>query len=123
MPLRMTHQTKIVLEAARELGHATNADILKLVRTTFPELSATTVHRITARMVTAGLLNYGPDINGSKTIDANTFPHDHFICETCDGIKDITISEKSRKEIQSQVDSLVINSQLTITGECTQCVY
>lgn len=119
----MTHQTKMVLEAARELGHGTNADILNMVRTTMPDLSATTVHRITARLVGAGLLNYGPDINGSKIIDANTIPHDHFICESCSGIKDIQISEKSRKELQSQVDALVLNSQLTITGDCTQCVY
>jgi len=123
MQLRMTHQTKLVLEAARDLGHSTNADILSRVRSTLPELSATTVHRITTRLVVAGLLNYGPDIKGSKTIDANIFPHDHFICEACDGIKDIKISEKSRKEIQGQVDDLVINSQLTITGDCKQCVY
>ena len=123
MQLRMTHQTKAVLNAAQALGHATNSDILAAVRETLPDLSATTVHRITTRLITAGLLSYGPELRGSKIVDANTNRHDHFICEACNGIKDITISDKSRRELQSQVDSLIMQSQLTITGDCANCVY
>jgi Fe2+ or Zn2+ uptake regulation protein len=119
----MTHQTKLVLEIAQELGHATNAQILESVRLKLPELSATTVHRITTRLVSAGLLTYGPDSNGSKIIDANTDMHDHFVCETCNGIKDVYISAQSRQELQKQVDSLVLQSQLTISGDCSRCMY
>lgn len=123
MKLRMTHQTKLVLELTQEFGHATNAQILEAVRTKLPELSATTVHRITTRLVSAGLLAYGPEVKGSKIIDANTSAHDHFVCESCDGIKDVYISTQSREELQKQVDSLVLQSQLTISGDCTRCMY
>lgn len=123
MQLRMTHQTKLVLEIAQEFGHATNAQILEAVRQKLPDLSATTVHRITTRLVTAGLLSYGPEIKGSKIIDANTDMHDHFVCESCDGVKDVYISSQSRQELQKQVDALVLQSQLTITGDCTRCMY
>ena len=122
MQLRMTQQTRRVLFATRSLGHATNSQILAEVRHQLPDLSATTVHRITNRLIMAGLLKYGPELNGSKIIDANTIPHDHFICDACSGIKDIYISQHSRRELQKQVDSLVISSRLTITGECTQCI-
>jgi Fur family transcriptional regulator, peroxide stress response regulator len=123
MQLRMTHQTRQVLFVARQLGHATNADILTKVREELPDLSATTVHRITTRLISAGLLANGPELNGAKIVDANTSPHDHFICEACDGIKDINISAQSRIELQQQVDSLVLQSRLTITGDCKQCAH
>lgn len=122
MQLRMTQQTRRVLFAARSLGHATNAQILAAVKAQLPDLSATTVHRITTRLIRAGLLAYGPEINGAKIIDANTQPHDHFICDACSGIKDVHISQHSRDELQQQVDSLVLHSRLTITGECSQCI-
>ena len=121
MRLRMTHQTKQVLRTARRLGHASNARILSEVHETLPDLSATTVHRITTRLIRAGLLAYGPDMNGVKIIDANIARHDHFICQSCSGIKDITISDRSRNELQTQVDALVTESRLTITGDCTRC--
>lgn len=121
MSLRMTHQTKQVLFSARKLGHATNAAIQHDVQKQLPDLSATTVHRITTRLIDNGLLALGPELNGSRIIDANAAPHDHFVCEKCDGIKDIVISEHSRKELQTQVDALVLHSRLTITGDCTQC--
>jgi Fur family peroxide stress response transcriptional regulator len=120
--LRMTQQTRRVLFVARRLGHASNSQILSEVREQLPDLSATTVHRITTRLIAAGLLAYGPELNGSKIIDANTVPHDHFICDACSGIKDIHISQHSRNELQKQVDSLVLSSRLTITGDCTQCI-
>ncbi|HPR10473.1 MAG TPA: transcriptional repressor [Candidatus Saccharibacteria bacterium] len=123
MQLRMTYQTRQVLFTARKLHHATNSEILNEVRADLPDLSATTVHRITSRLISAGILAYGPEINGSKIIDANTSPHDHFVCEACYGIKDITISQQSRNELQKQVDSLVLKSRLTITGDCTQCAH
>lgn len=122
MQLRMTQQTRRVLFTARKLGHATNSQILAEVKDQLPDLSATTVHRITNRLIHAGLLSQGPELNGSKIIDANTEQHDHFICDACSGIKDIHISQHSRNELQKQVDSLVLSSRLTITGDCTQCL-
>mgnify|MGYP003605142768 CR=1 FL=1 len=122
MQIRMTQQTRRVLFAARSLGHATNSQILLQVRLQMPDLSATTVHRITNRLIKAGLLTNGPELNGSRIIDANVKPHDHFICEACNGIKDIHISKHSREKLQRQVESLVVHSRLTITGDCKQCV-
>ena len=121
MSLRMTHQTKQVLFSARKLGHATNAAIQHDVQTQLPDLSATTVHRITTRLIENGLLALGPELKGSRIIDANVMPHDHFVCEQCDGIKDVIISDHSRRELQQQVDALMLQSRLTITGDCTQC--
>ena len=98
MQLRMTYQTKLVLEAARQMGHGTNADILVYARQNIPEISATTVHRITGRLIKHGILRYGPEINGSRIIDANATPHDHFVCKECSGVKDIFLDDNARRQ-------------------------
>jgi Fe2+ or Zn2+ uptake regulation protein len=117
----MTYQTKLVLEAAKQMGHSTNSDILIYVRQNIPEVSATTVHRITTRLIKHGLLSYGPEMNGSRIVDANAMPHDHFVCKECSGIKDIIIAGNARQQIQTQVPNLALSSSLTITGDCDMC--
>jgi Fe2+ or Zn2+ uptake regulation protein len=121
MALRMTFQTKQVLQAAQQLGHATNSDILVLTRKTLPDISATTVHRITNRLVENGLLKFGPDIGGSMIIDSNTDTHDHFVCKQCQGILDIKVDTGARTHIQKQVPNLYKGASLTITGDCNTC--
>lgn len=117
----MTIQTKQVLKVARDLGHATNLEILQETQKAIPGISATTVHRITTRLINAGMLSKGPDIGGSMIIDANSSVHDHFVCKECVGIKDIKLDETARKEIKLQVPGLKLESSLTITGSCKYC--
>jgi Fur family peroxide stress response transcriptional regulator len=120
--LRMTYQTKLVLDVAKQLGHSTNSDILNYARKTIPELSATTVHRITTRLISHGLLQYGPDLHESKVIDANISKHDHFVCKACSGIKDIYLQDSVKAQIRQQVTNLSANASLTITGDCDLCL-
>jgi Fur family transcriptional regulator, peroxide stress response regulator len=118
---RMTPQTKAVVEYVNQSGHATNKQILLSIRSNFPNLSATTVHRITQRLISAGLLARGPEIEGSTTVDSNLRAHDHFICKNCNGLKDININDVIRVSIQKQTGLSVATSQLTIFGDCTNC--
>lgn len=119
--LRMTPQTRAVIEYVRSYGHATNKQILLSIRSSFPDLSATTVHRITQRLILAGLLARGPEIGGSTTVDGNLKSHDHFICKNCNGLKDIYLNGAIRSNIQKQTGLSVATSRLTIFGDCTNC--
>ena len=121
MALRMTHQTKEVFRIVQDFGHATNAQILEETQKCLPGLSATTVHRITKRLIENDMLSYGPDVNGCKTIDINISRHDHFICPECNVIKDITIGSQARDELQKQVKARISESTLTISGNCFAC--
>jgi Fur family transcriptional regulator, peroxide stress response regulator len=122
MQIRITHQTKVVQQAALKFGHSTNAQILAESRKRLPDISATTVHRITSRLIKRGLLSEGPELNGAKIIDSNTTPHDHFVCEACFGIKDVTLPKGLRTSLQKQVSGLVYESRLTIKGDCHTCI-
>ncbi len=118
---RITPQTMAVLDVARRFGHCSNHQILIEVRKKFPMLTATTVHRITNRLVGNGLLANGPQINGVQLIDANTLPHDHFMCSACDGIKDIAINKSVRASIQKELGIKRLPKSLTIYGDCDTC--
>ena len=122
MPIRMTQQTKLVLATVKKFGHATNSTILTYADKKMPGLSATTVHRITARLIANGYLSKGPQINNSAIIDANITPHDHFVCFKCGGVKDITLPTSIRKSLQKQVPGFIESAQLTISGDCVKCL-
>lgn len=119
--LRMTPQTKAVLQCVQQLGHATNRQILSDVSKIFPNLSATTVHRITSRLVNCGMLAKGPEIGGSITIDSNLNSHDHFICSNCNGLKDVYLSKDLHKLLQDQTGLSIKSSELIIYGNCSNC--
>ncbi len=120
--IRMTPQTITVLKIARQFGHSTNLDILNESLKTFPSLSATTVHRITKRLIQSGLLAAGPKIKGQILIDSNTTAHDHFLCNDCQGIKDLTINPSIRCQIQKELGIDRVPASLTIYGDCQKCL-
>lgn len=122
MPIRMTQQTKLVLSTVQKFGHLTNSTILIYVNKKMPGLSATTVHRITNRLIVNGYLSRGPHINNASIIDANIAPHDHFVCYKCGGVKDITLPKEIRKSLQKQVPGFKSSTQLTISGDCVKCL-
>jgi len=120
--LRMTPQTIAVLSASRKLGHGTNHTILNEVRKIMPDLTATTVHRITNRLITNNILANGPELHGVRLVDANTLPHDHFMCSGCNGIKDIKINPLLRNSIKKEAGIKVAPKTLTIYGDCDTCI-
>lgn len=72
------------LTHAHQMGHATNFELLESLRSEYPNLSATTVHRVTARLHERGELQLAP--TGRENVlryDANPLPHDHFMCSLC----------------------------------------
>jgi len=120
---RDTKYTKELLLAISELGHATNAELLDKLTGVFPDLSATTVHRSSARLAERGLLGVAPpDMQGSMRYDANTKPHDHFVCTNCGGIRDIVVAENIIPTISSALGGCKITGRLLIQGSCETCL-
>ncbi len=105
-----------------ELGHATNQELLTGLRQDFPELSATTVHRATARLASRGQLAMAPlALDGSMRYDANLVPHDHFQCSNCYRLRDADVRDKVIKLIQESIEDCGIGGRLVITGVCKEC--
>lgn len=120
---RQTKYCRSIECQLEKLGHATNAELLASLRESFPELSATTVHRATARLASRGkIATAPPDNDGSMRYEFNTTPHDHFQCSTCGQIKDVDIKDKIIPILESCIKDCNISGQLIINGTCKKCM-
>ncbi len=108
--------------AMRQLGHATNAEILELLSKNYPGISATTVHRATARMALRGELAMAPsDPTGAMRYDSNVSSHDHFMCERCGRLRDVDMPRELVQILKTQLDGCSVDGNMTLTGRCHRC--
>lgn len=120
---RITKNCKEIEQTLRSLGHASNTEILTALRKDNPTLSATTVHRATSRLASRGVIGIAPTYtDGSMRYDANTKPHDHFVCSSCGILRDTDIKDQVIPILQSYMNDCVISGRLTISGECKNCI-
>ncbi len=125
--MQTADRTSKYIEAVRahmhEVGHATNVDLLAVLRQHYPELSATTVHRITTRLLSRNELQMAP--TGKENImrfDVNLEPHDHFMCKRCGMLKDAHLDDSVRLLVEKAIgDDCSISGSLTVSGVCKQC--
>ena len=122
---RQTKYATVVYGALTILKHATNTQILELVRQTYPEVSATTVHRVTRRLKLRNKISCAPKTNdGSERYDVNPAPHHHFVCANCNGVCDIADTERSRQiigELKDLSTECAIVGTLVLKGICKKC--
>lgn len=122
---RQTKYATAVYETLQELEHATNVQILELVQMSYPEVSATTIHRVTARLKARGLISCAPKpTNGSERYDTTPEPHHHFMCVSCSGICDVPETKEARRVLEQLKDlsgECAIAGTLTMRGICKSC--
>lgn len=120
---RQTKYKQAIKASLDKLGHATNNDLLLVLQKTFPELSATTVHRATAGMAARGEIGIGPkDRSGAMRYDSNIRPHDHFNCSNCDILRDADIKQDIAPIIEKSIGDCRISGRLVIAGICKNCI-
>lgn len=108
----------------KKVGHASNAELLELLRRSYPSLSATTVHRATARLASRGKISLAPpNYDGSMRYDANNNAHDHFQCVSCGLLRDTDIKARVKPLLESSIgEGCSISGRLTINGICKKCI-
>lgn len=123
---RQTKYTTAVYEALMSLKHATNAQILEMVQQSYPEVSATTIHRVTARFKTLGIISCAPKpADGSERYDFTAEPHHHFMCTSCSNLCDVSETEEARQviaQLKNLSDECALAGTLTMGGICKQCI-
>lgn len=120
---RKTKYTLAVADYMQSVGHATNAEILAHLRSDYPNLSATTVHRITSSMVDRNELAIAPVAPGNVArFDANLSGHDHFECTQCGCIRDVNVPESCLKNFKELLGECQFSGHLNIQGTCKYCL-
>jgi Fur family transcriptional regulator, peroxide stress response regulator len=123
MQERTTKYTSLVHKCLETEGHATNMTILQHVQRAYPSVSATTIHRITSRMVERGELTLAPATNNnSLRFDARLSPHDHFQCLRCDCLRDMDIPQEIITSLQKSTGDCRFTGRLNIQGICADCL-
>ena len=119
---RITKYTDSILSILCQLQHATNAEIASRLRELYSNVSDTTVHRITQRLQSDGVIGLAPaSRQGCLRYDFSPESHDHFICSECDSLQDIKVPDSVRCQIGRQLDGCCFDGPLVITGVCQQC--
>jgi len=120
---RQTKYCQSIERILSDMGHATNAELLIALRKSYPNLSATTVHRATTRLSLRETIAVAPPApDGSMRYDANTLPHDHFECSICGTLRDTNIKDKIIPILESSIDGCGVSGQLLIKGICKKCM-
>jgi len=120
---RATRYVDEIEDYLLEKGHSTNIDILEYMQKKHAAISATTIHRITTRLVERGKFSVAPVTKGSSMrFDINTDPHDHFLCSNCDMLRDTNVANDIRPILEQSIgDGCSISGNLVITGLCKKC--
>jgi Fur family ferric uptake transcriptional regulator len=87
--LRLTPQRELVLQAVRELGHATPEEVAEKVRTSHPGINLSTVYRNLETLENVGLVLHTHLGHGGATYHAaEELTHLHLVCSVCGSIGD-----------------------------------
>ncbi len=119
--MRNTVQTTVLKEELAKIGHATNRELWNAVAKRIPGITLTSIHRITQRLRSEGLISCAPNLNGEGIIDINPLPHAHFMCRLCGRLTDIEIGESVIQSIHDQLRQGVVDESLFIVGKCRSC--
>ncbi len=117
--LRMTPQRRQVLDAVRELEHATPEQVSSAV----PEIDVTTVYRTLELLEELDVLRHTHLGHGAASFRLASDDHVHVVCHSCGGVIDVpddlidSLSERLRVERGFTVD----RSHFTVFGRCGNC--
>ncbi|GAA2520635.1 Fur family transcriptional regulator [Pilimelia columellifera] len=88
--LRLTAQRQVVLDAVRELTHATPEQVHALARGRAAGVNITTVYRTLELLEQLGLVTHTHLSHGAPAYHATSEPaHVHLVCRACGGIQEL----------------------------------
>ena len=115
-----------ILEYLRSTtAHPSAETVFTDLKQQIPDLSMGTVYRNLNLFRQQGLASVVATVRGVERFDANTTPHVHFICNTCDKVMDLMEMEVPQvlKNTASQCSGGRADAcQLSFTGVCGECL-
>ena len=105
-------------------AHPSAEMVHEMLHQEHPDISLATVYRNLTHFKNQGLIVSVATVRGVERFDANTDPHVHFICSSCDAVIDLHQIEMPRsldEKIAGTTGCKVESCQLTYTGLCGNC--
>jgi Fur family ferric uptake transcriptional regulator len=122
--MRMTPQRQLVLDAVRELGHATPEQICKHVQRTAPTVNITTVYRTLDLLDRLGMVRHTHLGHGAPNYSVDPHEHVHLVCHRCGRVEEVPcellapLGGTLAAEYGFELDA----SHLALSGTCRNCL-
>jgi Fur family transcriptional regulator, ferric uptake regulator len=121
--LRMTPQRQLVLDAVRELGHATPEQICARVQQAAPAVNITTVYRTLDLLERIGVVRHTHLGHGAPTYSAQEHEHVHLVCHECGTVMEVPTDLMD--ELAAKLDALhgfeLDVAHVALSGRCSDC--
>jgi len=122
MTERATRQLEVtyaVLRGAHD--HPTAGQIFERVRRQLPRISLGTIYRNLDKLQRRGLAHAIRSESGATRYDGVVEPHDHFVCERCETVVDLSAAPAARREDIRRAGHRVRWQTTLLYGSCAAC--
>ncbi|WP_449301268.1 Fur family transcriptional regulator [Pseudonocardia hispaniensis] len=122
--LRMTPQRQLVLDAVRDLGHATPEQICAQVQSSAPAVNITTVYRTLDLLERLGLVRHTHLGHGAPTYSEQEHSHVHLVCHICGAIIEAQTSlmDELAARLRRECDFDLDVTHVALSGRCGSCL-
>lgn len=121
---RMTPQRQLVLDAVRELGHATPEQVHAVVQRSASSVNITTVYRTLELLEELGLVTHTHLSHGAPTYHrVEDDPHIHLVCRGCGEVAeaDPTLLSPVAQQLRAERGFSVDVTHVALFGLCARC--
>lgn len=121
--MRMTPQRQLVLDAVRELAHATPEQVCKQIQHTTPTVNITTVYRALDLLEELGLVRHTHLGHGAPTYSVDEHEHVHLVCHRCGAIDEVPCEmlDGLASDLDTHRDFALDATHLALSGTCRDC--
>ncbi len=120
----MTPQRQMVLDAVRQLGHATPEAICARVQQDAPAVNISTVYRTLDLLEDIGLVRHTHLGHGAPTYASEAHEHVHLVCHQCQRVIEVdpALLEPLADVLASSRGFILDPAHLALSGRCADCV-
>lgn len=119
----MTPQRQLVLDAVRELGHATPEQVCARVQRSAPAVNITTVYRTLDLLERLELVRHTHLGHGAPSYSAHEHEHVHLVCHWCGEVAEApaTLLAGLTEQVGRDFDFRLDPTHVALSGTCTKC--
>ena len=121
--MRMTPQRQLVLDAVRDLGHATPERICEHVQRNAPAVNITTIYRTLDLLEGLGLVRHTHLGHGAPSYSTQPHGHVHLVCHRCGELAEVptAVLDALADQLLDRFGFALDPSHLALSGYCARC--
>ncbi|MGH3994109.1 MAG: Fur family transcriptional regulator [Pseudonocardiaceae bacterium] len=120
---RLTPQRQLVLEAVRDLQHATPERICEHVQRSAPAVNITTIYRTLDLLEGLDLVRHTHLGHGAPSYSTKPHEHVHLVCHRCGEVAEIPTDalDELTARLRERFGFVLDPSHLAMSGRCKDC--